>query len=153
MRGRRTGRAIALGAVAGATLLGLAAAQSEAGRSLLSDAGLAAPQEGYTALAFARPAELPATPAAGAAIPVGFTVANREGAARAYAWRVVEDPPGGEPAVLARGRLPVADGATAAARTRVRPSCDGPRTRVSVALDDPARRIGFWVTCSAGAAP
>lgn len=144
-----TRTALGLGAVLALALLALGLAQSEPGRSLLRDAGLSAPSEPFTALAFARPDDLPQRPAAGAGVPVAFRIANEEEGRRTYAWRVVERAAGGDGGgeTLASGRVGVEPGAGATVRARVPLACAGRRTRVAVVLDDPAREIGFWVAC------
>jgi hypothetical protein len=137
---------LALGAVLGSALLALGLAQSDGGRALLDDAGLAPPEEPYTALAFARPAELPQAPRAGAEIAIDFHIDNHEGARRTYSWWVVERSGEGS-AVRSGGRAAVEDGARATVRTRAFLACPGRRARIAVVLEEPSREIGFWAAC------
>lgn len=144
--------ALALGALLVPAILALGLAQSDRGHALLRAAGLTAPREPFTALAFARPDDLPLTPPAGAEIPVSFEVTNQEDGHRDYAWRVTERS-AGTVATLASGRVGIDRGARATVRASVPLACTGPRARVAVELGEPARMIGFWVACPGSESP
>ena len=133
------------GAVLGSALLALGLAQSDGGRALLDDAGLAPPEEPYTALAFARPAELPRRPAQAprSRSPSTSTITK----ARAEPILVGRR-------ALGRGRRGALrrPGRRGGRRPRHRPHArlprlPGRRARIAVVLEEPSREIGFWAAC------
>jgi hypothetical protein len=143
-----THRPYARSLVAGAfLLLAIGLMQSPPGKSLLRSAGLRSGPERYTALAFAKPADLPGQLRAhGVSLRIPFSLRNEEGRAMVYRWAVSE--------VGARGRRQIAAGSTALGAGEslwVRPGgrvgCAGSRTRIEVLLTGRAESIGFWTAC------
>jgi hypothetical protein len=122
-------------------------AQSAGGRSVLTTTGLIGSGEHYTELYFTHPEQLPArTGDAAASVPIQFTLRNREGAARAYAWSLTAAPSGGADARRLSGSVRLEAGQSAKIERRITPRCRGARERLSVSISN-TETIGYWISC------
>jgi hypothetical protein len=116
----------------------------------------------YTALAFSRPAALPATAVANEPVGISFTVANHEGHAARYRYvvsvgSVFSAGSSGTGSVRTRilgssGRT-VPDGATWTVSTAVRPACGSSPCRLEVSLPGYPETIDFLVTLRTAGRP
>jgi hypothetical protein len=132
--------------------------QSGAGRHLVTKIGLAAPSQGYTALAFTHPIQVGRTGQYGPArVPVSFTITNRRHAVTTYHWQITV-----QQKVSAGGAVQVKPGTTAQVQSRVRVKCRVPppatkrhphprvkptRKQIRVALVGRVEAISFWEQC------
>jgi hypothetical protein len=99
----------------------------------------------YTVLFFDRPADLPATAAAGGPIRISFTVGNREGRAVGYRY-VVRAAGGRRSRIVGEAARTVAAGASWTVATAVRPVCGTSPCRIQVSLPGHPESIDFLVT-------
>jgi hypothetical protein len=134
-----------LASLAIAALAAAGLAQTDPGRALLDRAGVAAPVEPYTELAFANPAALP-PPVRNGRISVAFTIRNAEVDERLYAWEVTTRVQPEPDRRLANGTLALGVGQTRQVRKSIPVECDGRRQRVAITLG-PRQTIGFWLRC------
>jgi hypothetical protein len=131
-----------------AVVLGLVAvAQSAGGRSVLTTAGLIGSGDHYSELYFTHPEQLPArTGEAAPSVRIQFTLRNREGAARAYAWSLTAAPSGGADARRLSGSVRLLAGRSVTIERRITPRCRGTRERLSVSISN-TETIGYWISC------
>jgi hypothetical protein len=144
--------------VAAVIVAAVGLSQSGAGRRLVTKIGLAAPSQGYTALAFTHPVQVGRTGQYGPArIPVSFTITNRRHVATTYRWQITV-----QQKLSTAGAVQVKPGATAQVQSRVRVKCQLPppatkrhphprvkptRKQIRVALVGHVEAISFWEQC------
>jgi hypothetical protein len=123
-------------------------AQTQAGQTALHQLGVVGPSERYTELAFVGAQHLPAqVPRAGVAAHLAFTIVNRAGRARSYAWTVLERMSATETRQLMAGETSLRDGQRAYLDPKVTLSCISGEARVDVRLTS-GELIDFIVKCS-----
>jgi hypothetical protein len=134
-------------AVVAVVVLAIGVAQTAAGKSVLSQAGLTGGEDRYTELAFARPTAVPDYVSDKPAdLELPFAIRNAEGERRDYRWSLVVVSRRGTK-TLDRGRLTLAAGASGTVGQRVKLRCAGDRVRVEVRLERPRQSIGAWIRC------
>lgn len=123
-------------------------AQTNAGRSLLGQAGLYARPASYTALAFIDPQSLPThLEAAPTRVNVPFAVTNASAGPRSYHWSIALER-AGRSYRLAAGEVEVPAGHRGTVAGTVTASCAAGQARMTVQVAAPAESIDFWLACS-----
>nr|SBO91439.1 hypothetical protein BN4615_P953 [Nonomuraea gerenzanensis] len=122
--------------------------QSDQGRHLLVEAGLAGAPAGYTELAFAAPQELPdRVPATSYLVPPSFTIRNVTGRQHEYGWSV-HLTESGRSRTVAGGRVTLADGQPVTITPPTKALCEPGPITLRVLLEG-GEAIAFRATCSA----
>ncbi|SRR6266568_1302324 len=133
-------------ALAAVVLVTAGIAQTGGGQALLRQAGVIAPEPGYTELAFARPQALPAQAASQAKFNVSFVINNVTSVTHDYQWSLwlVNN---GHTHYMGKGDTRLEAGRGATVSPAVVMTCSAGQARIVVRLASPAESIDFWSKC------
>jgi hypothetical protein len=136
-----------------AVIVVAALAQTGVGRAALRVAGLSSAPAGYTALSFARVAQIPAQLySREALLEPSFVIRNASPSVRTYDWVIVAVSDGHSQQV-ASGRTSVAAGASTTVNRTLLTSCASGRLQIVVRLLAPRESVAYWAACVGGPAP